>query len=563
MVWDSSKWERLHSFSPDRDWNRDCAPISSVCLRTTRRMNQDFICVLIGTRSNEIFEMEKPYGDAAPSTSQEIRPLVQGHHRDELWGLATHPFKRQFCTVGDDCTLRLWDIVRRGELCRASLPCMARACDFWPGPDEDDETFSSPEDKEKARAKCVVAVGFGGSVGKGRQKQDGQVRIYVFDETGAPDGSMKLSDKPPVERHHAHEWISDVKFSPNGKVLAVGSHDNSIYIYKVDSFFDKEDEGLLVFKLDRPKVFNKHSSYITHFDFSTDNRYLQSNCGAYELLFCDVQTGRQETSATKLRDRRTQWATWTCTLGWPVQGIWPPCADGTDINAVARASTQDLVATADDFGKVKLFRYPCTEKGSNCLEFRGHSSHVTNIRWSAFDECLISTGGNDQCTFQWRHVMLDREDPNVSNEVDVPTPEEIKALIPQVPNTEAVELAAIDGEQRLRQMLAPTTHSPTNTEAPSAKVVLERVLGYRSSDCRSNAFYSCEDKSTDRTIVYHAAAVGVIEHYQDPALSSRNSTSPIQEPEGSNQVRQHLFPMLQATVVTAHVALSCRAEIVH
>ena len=32
--------------------------------------------------------------------------------------------------------------------------------------------------------------------------------------------------------------------------------------------------------------------------------------------------------------RDVDWATWTVTLGWPVQGIWPKCADGTDINAV-------------------------------------------------------------------------------------------------------------------------------------------------------------------------------------------------------------------------------------
>lgn len=33
----------------------------------------------------------------------------------------------------------------------------------------------------------------------------------------------------------------------------------------------------------------KHSSYITHMDFSNDGNFLHSNCGAYELLFWDVQ----------------------------------------------------------------------------------------------------------------------------------------------------------------------------------------------------------------------------------------------------------------------------------
>lgn len=36
------------------------------------------------------------------------------------------------------------------------------------------------------------------------------------------------------------------------------------------------------------KPMRKHSSYITHVDFSVDSKYLHSNCGAYELLFWDV-----------------------------------------------------------------------------------------------------------------------------------------------------------------------------------------------------------------------------------------------------------------------------------
>jgi WD40 repeat protein len=60
-----------------------------------------------------------------------------------------------------------------------------------------------------------------------------------------------------------------------------------------------------------------HTSYITHLDFSHDSKVLQSNCGAYELLFWNVETGQQIKSATSVRD--VSWATWSCVLGWPVQ----------------------------------------------------------------------------------------------------------------------------------------------------------------------------------------------------------------------------------------------------
>ena len=145
-----------------------------------------------------------------------------------------------------------------------------------------------------------------------------------------------------------------------------------------------------------------HNSYLTHLDFSVDGKWLQSNCGAYELLFWDVKRGRRQTSAGAMRD--VKWDTFTCILGWPVQGIWPKCADGTDINAVDRESNEKVIITADDFGKLKMFKYPCVEQGSAYGQETGHSSHVTNVRWMKGDEWVVSTGGNDRCVFQWVNI---------------------------------------------------------------------------------------------------------------------------------------------------------------
>lgn len=109
--------------------------------------------------------------------------------------------------------------------------------------------------------------------------------------------------------------------------MVIGSHDNAIYVYDFDDGAIKE----------RFKALKKHSSYITHMDISRDSANLHSTCGAYELLFWDLNSGKQLTSgATMLKDER--WATWTTTLGWPVQGIWPKCADGTFFNSVCRSN---------------------------------------------------------------------------------------------------------------------------------------------------------------------------------------------------------------------------------
>lgn len=45
----------------------------------------------------------------------------------------------------------------------------------------------------------------------------------------------------------------------------------------------------------------------------------------------------------------------------PSSGLWPDGSDGTDINAVCRSNDKSLLVTGDDFGKVHLFTYPCSQ----------------------------------------------------------------------------------------------------------------------------------------------------------------------------------------------------------
>ena len=84
--------------------------------------------------------------------------------------------------------------------------------------------------------------------------------------------------------------------------------------------------------------------------------------------------------------------------------MYPPFSDGTDVNAVARTADGTLMVTADDFGLVKLFRYPCIVPRAQCRTYYGHSSHVTNVVFVHDDAYLISTGGNDRAVFQWRVI---------------------------------------------------------------------------------------------------------------------------------------------------------------
>jgi echinoderm microtubule-associated protein-like 6 len=138
---------------------------------------------------------------------------------------------------------------------------------------------------------------------------------------------------------------------------------------------------------------------------------LQTNDGAYEILYWDSSylVGRQHSSAFDMRD--VDWHTFSCVLGWPVQGIWPKDSDGTDVNAVDRSNSKTLIVTAEDTFAVRLMRYPCL-KGCDARTYAGHMSHVMNVRFTANDSRVISVGGNDACAFQWRHV-----DPKSGNTV--------------------------------------------------------------------------------------------------------------------------------------------------
>lgn len=59
--------------------------------------------------------------------------------------------------------------------------------------------------------------------------------------------------------------------------------------------------------------------------------------------------------------RDIAWASQTCSLSFQTIGVWPENADGTDINAVCRNSDNTLIASGDDWGKVKLYSYPASQ----------------------------------------------------------------------------------------------------------------------------------------------------------------------------------------------------------
>ena len=103
-------------------------------------------------------------------------------------------------------------------------------------------------------------------------KSNGHVAV------GHNDGSLSIRegfsklDSVVCTKQDSAEWIETLAYSPDGSKLAVGSHDNNIYVYS------SSDYALL-------GVCKAHNSFIVSVDWSTDGTYIRSVCGAHELLF--------------------------------------------------------------------------------------------------------------------------------------------------------------------------------------------------------------------------------------------------------------------------------------
>lgn len=184
------------------------------------------------------------------------------------------------------------------------------------------------------------------------------------------------------------EWIEVLTYSPCGTMLACGSHDNNIYIY------DVEDGYMLKTRL------KAHNSYVTSVDWSEDSTTIRSVCGAYELLFFDVQSGKQDPGGASA-NVDTVWATNSAKFGWLVDGIFPPTTDGTHINHVSFSDDMSLIATADDYGLINIYRNPA-RKGHECKSYRAHSEHVVRVRFTHGSERIVSVGGFDKTVMVWR-----------------------------------------------------------------------------------------------------------------------------------------------------------------
>ena len=85
--------------------------------------------------------------------------------------------------------------------------------------------------------------------------------------------SLTLCSAPQVSK----KPISVVKFDPTGDFVAIGAHDSQAYIYNTAD-------------MSRVSRCKGNSSWISHIDWDSNGLAIQTNSGAYELLFYTAET---------------------------------------------------------------------------------------------------------------------------------------------------------------------------------------------------------------------------------------------------------------------------------
>lgn len=335
-----------------------------------------------------------------------------------------------YATAGDDRTARVWSFGKRRQVAAVGVPCAARAVAWWqpePGSGGGGSVASWA-----APGPSYLAVGLGKAGDELAGAGSGTVVLFEHVEGGdAKPDALRAACRTPDTGRAA---VTELKVAPAAAGafprLAVGAADGGICVLellpggaggaepavRLECFFDLSAHERDTLKL--------APAAVAHFDWSSAGEFLQTNTADGELRFWEVPklanfVQDDGSVADDLGDGKTeslkqtrpsklvfeQWQSWTCPLGWPVQGCWR--GGGGEINAVHRApGAGKYLATAGDASKVSVYYYPVVSKGAKSVDLEAHAGAVANVRWRGADPGgamnLVSVGAADRGVFVWR-----------------------------------------------------------------------------------------------------------------------------------------------------------------
>jgi len=308
--------------------------------------------------------------------SGESEIVIDGHD-DQVWGLTTcnkEGYEHLYITGGFDGVMKIWDCKERTII----------------------DTYEFEQEEKAATKKQIVSCIWsndGMLVAAG--SEDGWVYLFTWFENRALE--LVAEYEFPVRKGREAEGVSYIRFSEDDEVLAVAHMDSNLYCFTVTGFGK-------TWTLEPWKKAN-HRAAPTHIQWAADGSMLKTFTRDYEIAHWLVDS---ENRTLKFYPHQPdpddiEWAGDPLVAGWDVQGCYQAEWDGTDLNDVTLSGDERFLVAGDDFGFVRMFKYPavCNKPEAHRMYF-GHSSFVVGVEFCRDDEYLITCGGNDMAIFQWK-----------------------------------------------------------------------------------------------------------------------------------------------------------------
>ncbi|CAK0907188.1 unnamed protein product [Prorocentrum cordatum] len=352
--------------------------------------------------------------------ARRLLTVLQVAHGGETWALCHHPDAELglFLTGGADSQVRFWDLL-------GPAPVVGRVLDFAAASAAPGRPASRASGPPRPAARAAGAWWPPDTVALALRSSTPVTGIYAMAFRDAGDmlalghgeGTIRVLSFPELRvvfehcASRARERVSDMKFSPGGGVLAAGSWDQQVYLYRI------ELDATSTLSVHAHRTLTGIPASVTHLQFSGSGEVLMVNSSDAQILYFDGHTGERCTAPAKFKD--TAWGTpWTCVCGWPVMGMWAANKDLdiTDINACCSLDfvprgRRALLAFGDDLMRLQLSHFPAFSEDQGCRRYNGHGSHVTSVRVAppgagGDSSVLVTAGGRDCALLQWQVVHL-------------------------------------------------------------------------------------------------------------------------------------------------------------
>jgi len=323
--------------------------------------------VFIGSKTCQIMSYEM---------KTEKRQILIDGHDDQVWGLTTcnkEGFEHYYITGGFDGVLKLWD-------------CQERVI-------VDTYEFEHKEKEPMKQIASCIWSNDGMLVAAG--SEDGFIYLFTWFENRALE--LVAEYECPVKKGREAEGVSYMRFSENDEILAVAHMDSHLYMFTVTGHGK-------TWALEPWKRAN-HRAAPTHIQWTADNTMVKTLTRDYEIAhwIVDPKTRTLKFYPHQPDPDEVDWAGDPLVAGWDVQGCYQAEWDGTDLNDVTLSGDGQFLAAGDDFGMVRLYKYPAVSNKPEAHRcYLGHSSFVVGVEFCRDDKYLITCGGNDMGIFQWK-----------------------------------------------------------------------------------------------------------------------------------------------------------------